>query len=151
MRKTLRKTDIKELNEKIRGYGVGLSKKDKVELLDSTMIIVNNTPFFFYSDDNRIIPTLKLLLQKQGVLKRITVDMGAVKFVASGADIMRPGIVFIDTDISKGETVVIADEKNQKPLAVGEALFDAKEMKDMSFGKVVKNIHFVGDKVWETQ
>ena len=75
--------------------------------------------------------------------------MGAIKFVINGADIMRPGITEIEEGIVKGDFVVIADEKNKNPLAIGIALYDSGEMKKITSGKVVKNIHYVGDEIWK--
>ncbi len=146
---SLRKSDIKELNEKIAAYGFNFSKNDKVELVDDSVYYVNDKLFFFKIND-KIIPSLKIILEGKIILKNITVDMGAVKFVVSGADVMRPGIVNIDETISKGDVVAVIDEKNKKPLSIGESLFNAPEMKLMTSGKAVKNLHFVGDKHWNT-
>ncbi len=40
------------------------------------------------------------------------------------------------------------DEKNRKPIAIGSAMFSSKEITSMEKGKVIKNIHFVGDSFW---
>ena len=77
--------------------------------------------------------------------------MGAVRFVVNGADVMRPGIVEIEDGISKDDLVSVIDKNNRKPLAVGIALFSAEEMKAMSTGKVIKNIHYVGDELWKME
>jgi len=107
---------------------------------------VNNKPVFFY-DGEQLVPTLKLL-QEQEVLKKIVVDIGAIKFVINGADVMRPGIKEIEAGIKKNEFIVIIDEKNKKPLAVGIALFDTEELEQMNSGKAIKNIHYLGDEIW---
>ncbi len=127
-------------------YSFEASKKDKVECIDEKIILVNNKPSFFYYE-KRLTPTLKLLQEKE-LLKKIVVDMGAVKFLVGGADLMRPGIKEIDPAIKKKDFVVIVDMNNKKPLIVGVALFDAEEMQNMNSGKVVKNIHYVGDAIW---
>ena len=114
---------------------------------DEKVVYLNNEPAFFYYE-NQLYPTLKYLL-KQPILKTITVDMGAVRFVVNGADIMRPGIVAIDANIQKGEAIIIIDQNNKKPLAVGIALFSSEEMQKVSSGKVIKNIHYVGDEIWK--
>jgi len=137
----------KDLNELIEQYHIEVKKKDTVELLDDKIILINKIPSFFYHE-KKLIPTLKLL-QENNVLKIIVVDMGAVRFVVQGADVMRPGIVEIAPDIKKGDPVVIIDVNNRKPLTVGIALFDAKEMQEMKTGKVIKNIHYVGDEIWK--
>jgi PUA-domain protein len=144
---TLRKSETKELNEKTAVFGFNITKNDKVEIADGSLVLVNDKVAFFKISE-KIIPSLKTALEGKVTLKKIIVDMGAVKFVVSGADIMRPGIVFIDEGIIKGEIIAVLDEKNKKPLAVGEAFFDTFEMKNMTSGKAVKNLHYVGDKLW---
>jgi len=76
------------------------------------------------------------------------VDMGAVKFVYNGADIMAPGIVEADPGIAVGNLVWVRDERNRQPLAVGEALMSGSEMAASEKGKAVKSIHHVGDDLW---
>ena len=88
-------------------------------------------------------------LLKFGAMKRyVTVDMGAVKFVYNGADVMGPGIVESDPDIKPGDLVWIRDIKNRQPLAVGRAVVDAATMARKEKGKAVESIHHVGDKLW---
>lgn len=151
VRKQLSKSDLKEWNEKIQElYGINyfFDKKEKIEMEDEKFIIIDNEKMFFFENE-KIIPTLKLL-QKQNILKKITVDMGAVKFVVNGADIMRPGIVSVDENIAKDAYVVIVDEKNKKPLSVGKMLFSGEEVLAMKTGKVIKNIHWIGDELWKS-
>ena len=74
--------------------------------------------------------------------------MGAVGFVTKGADIMAPGIIDADVNIQENDHVWICDEKHRKPLAVGIALMTGEEMKSKNTGKAIKNIHYVGDKLW---
>ena len=75
--------------------------------------------------------------------------MGAIKFLIGGADIMRPGITYFDEGIQKGDFVVIVDENNSKAIALGLALESTQNMKLQEKGKVIKNIHYVGDWIWE--
>ena len=151
MRKQLNKSEIRELNSKIfELYGKEnfLNKKDKVEK-ENNLVFVNQKLYFFFQDDV-LIPCLKLVLDDNCLLKKITVDMGAIKFVTSGADIMRPGITKIDEGISDGEFVVIIDETHGKALAIGKVLFNSEEMLGMNSGKVIENIHYVGDDMWNS-
>ena len=92
--------------------------------------------------------TVKGLLRYQPDKRHVTVDMGAVKFIYNGADVMAPGIVDADSDITEGDLIWIRDEKNLQPLAVGSALMSGKEMILLSEGKAVKSIHHVGDDIW---
>jgi PUA domain protein len=136
----------KEATALLQTYNITFNKKDMISA-DEKVVYLNNEPAFFYYE-NQLYPTLKYLL-KQPILKTITVDMGAVRFVVNGADIMRPGIVAIDANIQKNEAIIIIDQNNKKPLAVGITLFSSEEMQKVSSGKVIKNIHYVGDEIWK--
>lgn len=147
---TLSKKEKRGLNKEIQDkfkleefFAVG----DFVTLVNDTYILKDGELFFYYDDDSRLLPCLKLLIKKN-FLNTIVVNMGAVPFVAKGADIMRPGIVGVDADVEEGSLVVIADENNMKPLALGEALFSKSEMEDLETGKMVLNLHYVGDDIW---
>lgn len=147
MKKTLSNREVKSLLFLIKEkYNLELSKKDKYEIIDNIILINNNPKFFYY--EKEIIPTLKLILENN-FLKKITIDMGAVKFIASGADVMKPGIINIEKGIKKNEIISIIDTNNKRPIAIGIALFDENEIKFMSSGKVIKNIHHVNDKIWK--
>ena len=110
------------------------------------ILLIDGLPSFFMHE-TIWVPTLKLLHQNN-FLRKVTVDMGAVKFMASGADVMRPGILSIDDGIDKNDYVLVVDEKHEKGLCVGKALFTGSEIKKATSGKVIKNIHYVGDKIW---
>ena len=76
--------------------------------------------------------------------------MPAVPFIAKGADVMRPGIKELD-EFSKNSFVVIVDENNRKPLAVGLALFSSVEINSLEKGRTIRTIHFVGDPIWKIE
>ena len=79
----------------------------------------------------------------------VTVDMGAVKFMCKGANLMRPGIKKF-TEFEKDNLVCIIDESQHKFLAVGKAMVSSSELEDMEKGEVIKNMHYISDKFWET-
>ena len=86
------------------------------------------------------------------MLKRfpaVTVDMGAVKFMCKGANLMRPGIKEF-TEFKKGNLVCIVEESQHKFLAVGKAMVDSSELESMEKGEIVENIHYISDRFWET-
>ena len=141
----------KDISKEIEQYDIVISKKDQAELVEDKykIILINKKPAFFYYE-GKPVPTLKFL-QENNVLKKITVDMGAVKFVVNGADVMRPGIVEIEAGIAKDEFVTVIDKNNHKPLAVGIALYSSAEMQAMKSGKAIKNIHYVGDELWRME
>lgn len=149
---TLSKSDIKTLNARfLEEFGRELlSRKDMVQRVETEKHIflrVNGEVRFFYHDD-RLLPTLSYV-HHDCFLKTVTVDMGAVRFVVSGADIMRPGITAIDDAIRTDDVVAVIDENNKKPLAIGIALQDAAEMKTSEKGNSIKNIHTVSDHIWK--
>ena len=76
------------------------------------------------------------------------VDMGAVPYVCKGANVMAPGIRDFHGDFRKGDLVFVVDEKHRKAIALGEALYDVEEAKNVRQGIVIKNLHFVGDRTW---
>lgn len=143
----LKQLRSKDINYELEIFNISLSKKDSVQLREDGIVLVNNKPQFFYYKD-KIVPTLHFL-QEKIVIPTITVDMGAIKFVINGADIMRPGITNISEGILKDNLIVIVDQNNNKPLAVGIALLGTEEMKLVKSGKVVKNIHYIGDWIWK--
>ncbi len=148
MKKQLRKSEIKDLSEEIRScFGIDpkISAKDRVEVNDD-IIMINGEPAFFYHE-GRIVPHLKRLIASQ-FLKPVTVDMGAVRFMVKGADLMRPGITKVGPGISKDDIIAIIDESHSKPIAVGISLFSSQEIESMDSGKVIRTIHYVGDRIW---
>ena len=80
----------------------------------------------------------------------VTVDMGAVKFVCKGANIMRPGITKF-SDFESGEIVCVVEESQNKFLAVGKAEMSSKELEDTKKGEVIKNMHYISDVFWESK
>ncbi len=79
----------------------------------------------------------------------VMVDMGAVKFMCKGANVMRPGIKKF-TEFEKDSIVCIVEESQHKFLAVGMAMVSSSELESMEKGEVVKNLHYISDKFWES-
>ena len=79
----------------------------------------------------------------------VVVDMGAVKFMCKGANVMRPGIKKF-TEFEKDRIVCVVEESQHKFLAVGKAVVSSSELENMEKGEVVKNLHYISDKFWET-
>ena len=112
------------------------------------ILLVDNEVDFFFVDNERLFFSMKGLNKYTPEEHGIIVDMGAVKFVTNGADIMAAGIVKADPHIEPNDQVWICDETHHKPLAVGIALCTGEEMTTSAKGKAVRNIHYVGDKLW---
>jgi PUA-domain protein len=140
---------IEELN-KIPGLE-HLSRKSRVETemaKSSEIIFVDALPVAFRRE-GRFVPVLTntAALEK---MPRITVDMGAVPHVVGGADIMAPGIRKVEGTFGQGELVVVIDEKHGKFLSVGRSMLASEALAATKKGKVIVNVHYVGDPVWET-
>ena len=78
----------------------------------------------------------------------VTVDMGAVKFMCKGANVMRPGIKS-HNEFETEKIVCIIEESQKKFIAVGKSLVSSSELESMEKGEVVKNMHYISDKFWE--
>jgi PUA domain protein len=61
---------------------------------------------------------------------------------------MRPGIVDIEGAFREGELVVVKDEVYNKPLAIGISLIMSTSINKYEKGRVVENLHYVGDRLW---
>jgi len=124
--------------------------KPRIELAETQTVeifIINGKPLFV-----RLAGTFLPTLISNGVfslLPKIVVDMGAVPHICNGADLMAPGIVQIAGDFNPDDLLLVVDERYGKPLAIGIALFDSHAMRKVEHGKVVRNIHYVGDKLWK--
>lgn len=91
------------------------------------------------------------LLSQESLLSRfpsVTVDMGAVKFVCKGANVMRPGVTAHGA-FEADQVVCVKEEKHGKHLAAGTAMMSSDDAGRAEKGEVVRNLHYVSDKIWE--
>ena len=127
-----------------------LSHKSRVEtevVRNSEIIFVNGQAIAF-KGDGEFIPVLTNTLAMEK-MPRVTVDMGAVPHVVGGADIMAPGVRGVQGSFAEAHLVVVVDEKHGKFLAVGRSFYSSDKLTSIKKGKVISNIHYVGDPVWE--
>ena len=112
---------------------------------DSEILIGNDLKIIRIGEEYLpFLTELKLL----DTFPNVTVDMGAVKFMCNGANVMRPGIKNY-SKFSKDEIVCVVEESQNKFLAVGKSLVDSSEMEQISKGEIIKNLHYISDKFWE--
>jgi len=78
----------------------------------------------------------------------VLVDMGAVKFMCNGANVMRPGIRS-HSEFDREQVVCVIEESQHKFLAVGKSLVPSSVLETMEKGEVIKNMHYISDKYWE--
>jgi len=148
----LKTKDIKKFQNELKNTfdSVFFNEKSSVETGDiegMRIIFVDDEPVFMIYK-NRIVFTLQGLYKYKPREKFVVIDMGAVKFVTNGADVMAPGIVDADKDINENDQVWICDEKHHKPLAVGIAIMTGEQMMSERQGKAINVIHYVGDRLW---
>ena len=152
-RKRLREKEVKALSEEISSrlgapVFTGKDTIDQAESSEMQLVFVDGEVDAFIREGKAFL-TVRGLLRYPAARSYVTVDMGAIRFVINGADIMGPGIVDADEQIRPGDLVWVRDERNRKPLAVGEALVTGEEMRGKRPGKAIKSILYVGDKVWK--
>ncbi len=153
----LRKRDAKNLLEEVlKNYpGFPLREIERVEIAEFdnlTLYLFDGKAAFFRIHD-RLLPSLTLLLDVGfSWLPQVYVDRGAAKAMVRGADLMAPGVRKLIGDFNVGSIVVIVDEESNTPIAVGEALIDSSSLSEVlargGRGKVFRNLHHVGDKLW---
>ncbi|MEM1689805.1 MAG: PUA domain-containing protein [Candidatus Hadarchaeales archaeon] len=147
----LRKDKIRELSQLVSAtlpdIACRISKHDVEvwEFSKGKLIFSSGEPLLILIG-NEFIPPLPIA---ENLIKaRVVVDMGAVAPICRGADVMGKGVKSV-TDFSPGDLVIVVEEKHQKALAVGKALVPSSEAVGRS-GKIVENLHHVGDEFWET-
>jgi len=123
--------------------------KPRIELAQAraaNVLLINEKPFLARFC-GRLLPTLAFD-ELLSLLPKIVVDMGAVRHVCNGADVMAPGVVRIQGDFNDNDLILVVDERHGKSLAIGVALFNSQTIRSLKQGRVVKNVHYVGDKLW---
>jgi len=150
----MKKKDAKQLFEKISQilkvniknlFGF-LPNIEQAKTQDFTVFFLNGK-LLLAEADAQLFPTL-VFQQIFSYLPKIVVDIGAVPYVCNGADVMAPGVVCVQGTFNQQDFILIIDEQHEKVLAVAKALIDSKAIITVKHGKVAKNVHHVGDKLW---
>jgi len=145
------KAILQEASEKLKkDLETVFGSKVNMELTETDFcktFLINGKPSLFKIGKN-IYPTL-IFEEVLASMPKIVVDMGAVRHICNGANVMAPGVVSCEGNFGEGDLVVVIDEKHRKPIAVGEVLYNNNIISKIRQGVVVRNVHFVGDKVWK--
>ncbi len=153
-RARMREKDLRRMNdalaERLGAADAIPADAERARAGDFDVIVANGLiiAIIYPGEEDRVMLTPRGLLRVKATRGYVTVDMGAIKFVTNGADVMAPGITEADPGIAVGDLVWIRDERNGQPLAIGEALIPGTEMPRGARGKAVKSLHFVGDDLW---
>jgi PUA-domain protein len=129
--------------ETLFGSKVGV---EVVEAEFGELLLINGKPKLFKTGDI-VLPTLTAT-EIIGLLPKAVVDMGAIRFVCNGADVMAPGIVRYEGNFGKGDVIIVVDVTHGKTLALGETLLSSEEARATKQGAVIKSRHYVSDKIW---
>lgn len=151
LKRKQQKAEIKKI-EQLIGAPVHLPDDARIEagtLEDGSTIFLLNGEILFFEIEGTMFPSLRAVLEGYITLPEVTVDMGAVKYVVNGADVMRPGVTAVSDGIQQGSVVAVVDERHGKPLALGIAVMSSDEMRAVSGGKVIYSKHHIGDNIWE--
>jgi len=138
---------LKTVSEK---WGIEFPKMKNVkvhQILDDAQIITGDGLKILKVDEDYLpfLSEIKMLEK----FPTVTVDMGAVKFMCKGANLMRPGIKKF-TEFEKDQIVCIVEESQHKFLAVGKSLVSSSELETMEKGEIINNMHYISDRFWET-
>jgi PUA domain protein len=141
------------------------------------VVIIHGTPLFFAQRDGPWFPTLRLLHQYPDMMKKLRADVGAIKFVLSGAHIMCPGLTSpgatihdearrsrpaaprlssypaasltgVCAQVGADTPVAIYAEGKEHAMAVGLTKMSTKDMRELNKGIGVDNMHYLNDGLW---
>jgi len=144
----MKRRDARGLLDELESlFGVtGVKKAEEADYEDKKVYILDDR-MAFIRDVNGIYPFLGGVEVDR--LPSVVVDMGAIPYVCNGADIMAPGIKEITGGFEEGDIVVVRDVTHRKALSVGRALKSSAEIEASRKGRVIQNLHYVGDKLWK--
>ena len=94
-------------------------KNLKVHFIDNNSQLMVGDGIIILKINDDYLP----FLNQNNILEKfpnVMVDMGAVKFMCNGANVMRPGIKKY-TEFVKGDIICVIEESQHKFLAVGKA------------------------------
>jgi PUA domain protein len=124
-------------------------KNVRTHQIDERGIIITGEGITAVKIGDNILP----FLDNVAILEKfpyVVVDMGAIKFVCKGANIMRPGITKF-SDFENGDIVCVIEESQNKFLAVGKAELPSRQLDGTKNGEVIKNMHYISDIFWEAK
>ncbi|KAK4050768.1 translation machinery-associated protein 20 [Microbotryomycetes sp. JL221] len=121
-----------------------------------SILALHGEPLFFQHFDGPYFPTLRVLHKYPGMLPKVGVDRGAIKFVLSGANIMCPGLTSptaylppTEQNIPSGQPVAVFAYGKEEPLAIGITKMSTDDIRAKNKDIGVDNVTFLGDDLWK--
>lgn len=102
----------------------------------------------FFKFEKQFLPTIQFIRENPAIdFPIVKVDQGAVQHILNGADIFGQGITTVRGNFDVNAVVMITNPQDAI-LALGKSLRSSEELLS-SKGKVILNIHHLGDSTWE--
>jgi PUA domain protein len=133
---------------------LSFDKKDELKVDNNGVYYLNGDKFLIriINKENKnsffLIPHIDFLLNvniDKDSFPIVYIDRGAIPFILKGADLMKPGIVNFEGEFKKGDIILIKDFEHKKLLAIGIALYDLNEFRNLDKGKVINILHYYND------
>ena len=139
--------DFHKIEDPSEYFAKSRNKVECVDIDESKIYFIDESPYLLRTEKG-LFPTLIFegFLAK---LPHVIVDIGAIGHICNGADVMAPGIREINGEFTKASTIVVKEEKYGKNIALGLSIYDMKTLESIKKGRVIENIHYVGDIFWE--
>lgn len=148
-RRVLGRKDARRLREEASElhWPLEYDTLERAQIEDGTIVYILDGVIQLARRDDTLFPTLNN--PNLAELPSVIVDMGAIPYICNGADVMVPGIKGIRGDFREGALVIVRDIEHGKALVLGEALVSTEELGKMDKGKAIRNLHYVGDRLWK--
>ena len=113
------------------------------------LLVVNDAPFILFDVSRETTVPFISSIGKYSICPSITVDMGAVPYIVKGADVMAPGVNAFE-EFEVGDITCVKTERYSQTIATGIALISSKDIGGLRKGKTIKNVHYIGDRYWNS-
>jgi len=122
--------------------------KYKLVASEVKIYLFNKLPSLIEKEE-LIFPSIILFFKYPEIrFSSVIVDEGAIPHILNGADIMAPGVIKVIGELKENVIVSIKDEKKRRVFAIGLVLDNPNEKMQKRKGRLLKNLHYVGDKIW---
>ncbi|UCG90548.1 MAG: hypothetical protein JSU57_02130 [Candidatus Heimdallarchaeota archaeon] len=114
----------------------------------NSLLFNQNYEVRFFLFNNRYLPTIQFIRENPHIdFPIVKVDQGAVQYILNGADVFAQGITSVNHEFNTNSIVMVSNPQDAV-LALGKSLKSSTELLS-SKGKVINNIHYLGDSIWE--
>lgn len=145
----LGKKELKRIKNVAMLWNIKVEECDVIDEGRKKIYLCNDLPYFVEENDIIYPTVIALLNEDEHRIKKVIVNMGAVKPITNGANVFAAGIIDASEDIAEGDIVGVYDEKYGKAIAVGLAEMCGRDMKNLNKGLAIRNLSHIGDELWK--